>query len=276
MKRLASLVGVALLLVAPTCVAQGPVPPVPTPSPSPAPNPLPPAPTPVPGPVVKIEIDGPASVPDRTLATFELVGSEAAVAWLVIPAVSQDVCDQKLNFTGQAGTYTVIAFAITSSNTPVIVQKNVVLEGDDPNPDPPVPPIPPAPPAPTPVTVPLMAYAIFDTNQQTSLPAGQRALFFSESIITSLKALGVTWRHVDVSAPEIQSPSWKQAIASFGLPALLVMDKQGNLFERASGPLPADEATTVAQLKGLRGFVDGVIKWNKKDLGRQRKKAQLH
>lgn len=272
---MASLVGVALLLVAPTCVAQGPVPPVPTPTPAPAP--LPPAPpSPAPNPVVKIEIDGPDSVPDHTLATFEIVGAEVAAAWLVIPAVSQDVCGQKLNFTGQAGTYTVIAFAITSSNTPVIVQKSVVLEGDDPNPDPPIPPIPPAPPGPSPVTVPLMAFAVFDTNKQSSLPAGQRALFFSESIITSLKALGVTWRHVDVNSPEIQAPSWKQAVVSFGVPCLLVMDKKGNLFERASGPLPADEATTVAQLKGLRGFVDGVIRWNKKDLERQQRKAQLH
>jgi hypothetical protein len=102
--------------------------------------------------------------------------------------------------------------------------------------------------------------AVFDPAGLTSLPAGQVAIYQSQTIIASLAAQGVIWSQYSIGdvIPGTTSDSvpfgqttWGSRAASVGLPALVTVAHG----VASAVVLPANEATIVgmaAQLKGAK------------------------
>ncbi len=136
-----------------------------------------------------------------------------------------------------------------AENLGVLVQP-VVIGNVPPGPIPPVPPpVPPVPPPvpPVPTSIPAFALAIFDTNSQISLPAGQLSQWNSQTIKPTLKAMGVVWRTYDIADPYLAGTLVLKNSTTVGFPALALLDKGGKII--SVNKLPPDEASTVAFIK---------------------------
>lgn len=211
------------------------------------PAPVPPAP-PVPAPALAITGKTTVSVYEEVI--LNLTGGKAPCAWLVMPDVSEWSSGQTLVFTGAPGTYSVICLAV-SNGQPVILK--VVATIGTPAPVPPPGPAPP-PPGPTPPPVPpanppWMAIMIVDTTSQSGLPAGQLAIWVSQTIARTLLAKGVYFKRLDVNNPSISTAAWKQALAGKPIPALVVLDKSARIL--SSGPLPREEIDVIDMVTTL-------------------------
>lgn len=206
--------------------------------PAPAP-PTPPAPAPIPA----LAITGKTTVPEQTLCVLTLTGGTASCAWLVMPDTSEWSSGQTLIFCGPPGSYSVICLAV-SGGQPVILKVTAVILGSapvpppGPTPPPPGPTPPPVPPAP-PANPPYMAIMIVDTTSQQALPAGQLAIWVSQTVAKTLLAKGVYFKRLDINNPSIATAAWKNALGGQVMPVLVVLDKSGTILSK--GPLPRDE-----------------------------------
>lgn len=203
-------------------------------------QPAPPAPAPAPVPMPALAITGKLTVNEHQECILTLTGGTASCAWLIMPEASEYSAGQTLVFTGAPGSYSVICLAV-SNGQPVILKVTAIILGSAPPPGPPPPPgptPPPVPPAP-PANPPWMALMIVDTTSQQALPAGQLAIWVSQTVAKTLLAKGVYFKRLDINNPSIATAAWKQALTGAVLPVLVVIDKSGTILSK--GPLPRDE-----------------------------------
>jgi hypothetical protein len=201
---------------------------VPAPLPTPIPVPVPPLPTPVPVPVVPLSISGPSSFLEGTLAQYTINNPVALqqAAWIVLPVGSGSQYqspDGTFVFTAPAGQYQLIA-ATSLNNKISFLTLSITV---------------------TSVASKHIAISIFDSTQLTSLPAGQIAVYQSNTISKSLLDHGITYFQYDTHdvIPTINGSSpivatvWGSHAKAVGLPALVLV----NNGKTVGVPLPADE-----------------------------------
>lgn len=191
-------------------------------------------------------LSGPTTITPNTLAVFRLTGgTQAKCAWLVQPNTSSDYAGDKLVFTGAPGVYQVICLAVADGE-PVILQATCTIGI-------PTPPVPPTPPPPV-STGPYIAFAFFDST------APANAIIGSTTVGASLQVKGYTWYPQDYNAKmpvgatsiPASSTSWGMAANKAGLPAVVVIDAQGNIVGTPA-TLPATEAALVSSLPTMQG-----------------------
>lgn len=193
-------------------------------------------------------ISGPTTIQEHTLTSFTVPGFDA-VSWLVIPSISTDQTGGKLDITGPPGSYTLIA-AVIQAGQPILLQQILTVQAT---------PSPAAstaasstPQAPTATALPLKppgawAFIVYPAGDGTTLAPGQLAIKDSQTIGTTLQALGVHLRQVTVNSDLLKDPKWEAALKGVTLPAYGVVDGASAPLIPFS-PLPTDQATLVAAI----------------------------
>jgi hypothetical protein len=170
-------------------------------------------------------------------------GSASKIQWGVTPEADRVAAGQSLYLSGPPGQYQVTA-AVLSAGDVGLLQLAVTVPPSAPAPGP--GPIPPGPAPVTPVaTGQTWALAVFDTSQQISLPAGQLALYKSQTVVAALAPLGVTYRHYDIGDPAVTGSVWGAAAVKLQRPAL-VLWRGKQIVQGYPVNLPATEADLVS------------------------------
>lgn len=264
----------------PSPYAQAPVPPLPTPAPAPIPTPVPPLPPPAPV-VAKASIrtlrgapvpsQWPLGTPMVLSARGSIAGDQdQSIVWQVSPAwVEQNSTPMDHGrlisiATGTKpktiGIVLIVAKADTVDLVSVTVQ--LVVDPDEPGPNPPtppptppvppgplpptppVPPVPPVPPGPTPVTGKLFVTMVYKLSDDTPSVIAARD---TQSIKTDLAALNAVWHAFD----DLSSASLKAfAALKLDVPCIVVQDQTGKVLQVAK--VPETTSRIVDLVKGYR------------------------
>lgn len=187
----------------------------------------------------------PLTLTSSPAAVVTVTGGPAAkVQWGVTPKADQAVSGQSLYLSGPPGVYQVTA-AVLSAGDVSLLQAVATIPPSEPAPVPGPTPTPgPAPVTPVNPAGQTWCLTVFDTSQQIGLPAGQLALFKSQTVVAGLAALGVVYRHYDVTDPAVTGSVWGAAAARLQRPALVLWRNKA-IIPGFPVNLPATEADLV-------------------------------
>lgn len=150
------------------------------------------------------------------------------------------------------GEYRVLAYTAKGDepSEPVIV--TIKVDGPEPSP-PPVPPGPDPGPTPNPPTPGSKTFWLVVVEDEDGPTADQARLLGDEAFWSQLKARGHSFRQYRPESPAAIERNYVTQAKKVGLPALLLIEREGGRPPAAAVPLPADTAGVDALVRKAGG-----------------------